>query len=267
MRGRWELLCIRNSMTKKAFIHYLSLLLIFVPLQNLAQDIAAQLKEARQLEAGFKDNEALQKYLHILSLDANNITALCRASELYNSLGKRQPSKEKQKEYYNKSKVFAQKALNVNPNSSEANFVMALAMGRMALISSGQERINAVKEIKVFAERSVQLDSRNFKGYHLLGRWNFEVSDLSALEKWLVKLTYGALPAASLQDAIRYYEKSAQLNPGFLLNYLELAKAYTRNEESKKAVSLLYAMMKLPSTSSEDAMIRSEGKKLLEKLR
>ena len=38
-----------------------------------------------------------------------------------------------------------------------------------------------------------------------------------------------SLPAASLDDAIYYFEKSRILNPAFILNYLELARSYHRN--------------------------------------
>jgi hypothetical protein len=92
------------------------------------------------------------------------------------------------------------------------------------------------------------------------------VSDLNALEKWIVKITYGALPPSSLEDAIKNYEKSMQLAPGFLLNYLELAKAYKRNGEKNKAKVLLQQMQKLPPSTSDDPKIKSLGKKMLNDL-
>jgi len=141
---------------------------------------------------------------------------------------------------------------------------MALAMGRMALISSGDEKIKAIKDVKTYSEKSVQLDPNNYKGYHVLAKWHFEVSDLNSVEKWLVKVAYEALPKASLDDAIKYFEKSRQLNPSFLLNYLELAKAWHRKENDKKARELLETMLKMPNKMGEDANIKAKGKKLLE---
>ncbi len=244
----------------------LSFLILFVPNFLAAQDIRILLQQAAAFERSFKDQEALQKYGEVLKVDPNNLTALCKTSELYSILGKRQSSKDSQRTFYSKGQDFAKRALKVNPNSSEANFVMAISMGRMALISSGDEKIKAVKEIKTYADRCIQLDPNNYKGYHVLGKWHFEVSDLSSLERWLVKVTYGALPKASLADAIKYYEKSRQLNPGFLLNYLELAKAYERINESRKAKALLQQMLKLPPSSSDDVKIKGLGKKMLDDL-
>jgi hypothetical protein len=83
----------------------------------------------------------------------------------------------------------------------------------------------------------------------------------------LLKMAYGSLPPSSLSLAIRNYEKSRQLNSGFLLNYLELAKSCHRKDETKKATELLNIMIKLPLASSNDATIKAEGKKLPEKWR
>jgi len=196
------------------------LFLLILPFENNAQDINLLLKDAQQLETAFKEPEALQKYLDVIRFQPGNLTALIKISELYSILGKHQGTKDKQKEYYRNARVYAQKALTVNGNSSDANVVMALAMGRMALISSGDDKIKAIKDVKTYSEKSVQLDPNNFKGYHVLAKWNYEVSDLNSVEKWLVKVAYEALPKASLDDAIKYFEKSRQLNPSFLLNYL-----------------------------------------------
>lgn len=242
----------------------LLLILLILPFENNAQDINALLKDAQQLENAFKEPEALQKYLDVLRSQPNNLTALIKVSELYSITGKHQATKEKQKEYYSNAKVYAQKALQVNANSSDANVAMALAMGRMALISSGDEKIKAVKDVKTYSEKGVQLDPNNFKAYHVLAKWHYEVSDLNSVEKWLVKVAYEALPKASLDDAIKYYEKSRQLNPSFLLNYLELAKCYHRKENDKKARELIETMLKMPNKIADDVNIKAKGKKLLE---
>jgi tetratricopeptide (TPR) repeat protein len=237
---------------------------VLTPLQ--AQNIAALMQQAQAFEKAFKDDEALKKYVEVLKHDPLHIDALCKTSELYNIIGKRLASKEEQKKYYKTGEAYARKAIKVNPNHSEANFAMAISMGRIALISSGKEKVAAVKEIKTYADKCIQLDPKNFKGYHVLGKWHYEVSDLNSFERWIVKITYGALPPSSLDESIKNYEKSKQLHPGFLLNYLELAKAYKRKGETNKARTLLEQMQKLPASASDDVKIKRLGKELLDDL-
>lgn len=236
---------------------------LFLWLGSHAQDINVMLEEGRQLAKAFHDKEALDKYLQVIQLQPNNLTALCAVSELYSILGKRQPAKDQKKAYYIKARTYAKQALAANSRSSEANIAMAIAMGRMALLSSGEEKIKAVKDIKTYAEKSIQYDANNYKAYHVLGKWHYEVSDLNGVEKLLVKVIYEALPPASLDEAIRYYEKSIQLNKQFLLNYLELAKACHRKENKTKAISLLNTLLGMPNTFTDDNTVKSEARKLL----
>lgn len=252
-------------MIKKNLILFLALAWVFAPLFIAAQDVETLFAEARKLESEFKDADALQKYIEIQRLQPSNLTALCKVSELYSLVGRRQPGTDKQKSYFKSARSYAQQALKLNPSSAEANFVMAFAMGRMVIVSSGEEKIKAVKEIKVYAEKCLQLDPSNFKAYHILGRWHFEVSDLSSFEKWLVKVMYGSLPPASLADAIANYEKSKQLDPGLSVNYLELAKCYHRKEDNKKAAEYLHQLLKLPNRMADDPTVKKEATALLKK--
>jgi tetratricopeptide (TPR) repeat protein len=253
-------------MTRTRMIWFPLFLFFSVSYTSNGQDIKSIMLQAESLEKSFRDQEALDKYLEVIRFDPNNINALCKASELYSIVGKRQRTKEKEREYYHKGLDHAKKALKLNPRNSEANFAMAISMGRIALISSGDEKIKAVKEIRTYADKCIQIDPRNYKGYHVLGKWHYEVSDLSSVERWLVKVTYGALPPASLDDAVRNYEKSRQLFPTFLLNYLELAKAYKRKGEKKKALALLQQLEKLPPATSDDPKIKQLGRKMLNDL-
>jgi tetratricopeptide (TPR) repeat protein len=244
---------------------FLLFILLIVPYENFAQDASTLIKEAQQFELQMNENAAFQKYTECLRLQPNNLNVICKCSELCSRIGNRQTEKAKKIDYFRAARTYANAALRMNPASSEANFVMAFALGRLTLISSGRERIGAVKEIAYYAEASIKDDSNNFKPYHVLGKWNYEVSDLSLTERSLAKWFYGGLPPASLQRAIENYEKCLSLSPYFLLNYLELAKAYYRNGERKKANQLLTKMLTLPIKMADDPRIKEEGKQLLRK--
>lgn len=224
------------------------------------------IQQAEAYKKAFKDEDALKKYLEVVKIQPGNVAALCSISELYNVLGKRLKEKEDQKDYYRKGKDFAARAIKADPNNSEANFAMAVSMGRMALMYSGEEKIKAVKEVKTYADKCIQIDPANFKGYHVLGKWHYEISRLTSLERWLVKVAYGSLPKSSYDEAAKNYEKSMQLNPSFLLNYLELAKVYKEKGDKQKARNLVNQMLKMPLVTSDDSKIKSLGKELLNDL-
>ena len=155
--------------------------------------------------------------------------------------------------------------MRINPNSSEANFVMSVAMGRMALVLGGKEKIAAVDQIKKYAELSIKCDPNNYKPYHVLGRWHYEVSDLSSFERAFAKVFYGGVPPASLKEAIYNYEKCRSLVPDLKVNYLELAKCYHRNNEKQKAIEMLRKAISMPDKMQDDARVKEEAKDLLKK--
>lgn len=231
-----------------------------------SQDAKALIKEAEALETAYKEADAFKKYLEVLRIQPDNLTALCKASELSCLIGNRQKSKATRLEYFKSGKKYAETALRVNPNYSEANFVMSMAMGRMALLLSGREKIAAVNDIKKYAENAVRNDPRNFKAYHVLGKWHFEVSSLSSFERMGARLLFGGLPPSSFSESIRNYEKSRLISPEFALNYLEIAKAYRKNEQENKAIEVLQKLQTLPVKNADDPRIKREGNEMLKEL-
>ena len=103
----------------------------------------------------------------------------------------------------------------------------------------------------------------NFKAWHVLGRWNYELSTLNMLERGAVKILFGGLPKASLTESIMAFEKSKSLAAGFILNYFEMARAYKKNDQRDKAIGTLTAMLLLPNQTEDDETIKTDGRKLL----
>lgn len=243
---------------------FLSVLLLWIPFFCFTQDIAALQKEAERLEPTSEELSFL-RYQEILKVQPNHLIALCKSSELCSNIGRRETVKEKKLDYFKAAKTFAERALRVDPNSSEANFVMSIAIGRMALVLNGREKIAAVDEIKKYAELSIKCDPNNYKPYHVLGRWHYEVSDLSGLERTVAKLFYGGVPPSSLNEAIKNYEKCRSLVPELKVNYLELAKCYHRNGEKQKMLDMLNKAIAMPDKSQDDKRVKQEAVELLKK--
>jgi hypothetical protein len=244
-------------------LRLLTFFILGFPCFLFSQDVPQLLKEAQQQEAVFHENEAFLKYAEVLKKDPGNLLALWKCSDLSSRIGARQPDKNKMRPYFLAARNYASAAIRVSPGSADANCAMALALGRVSLISGTKERVMLAREVKMYAENAIRLDPNNFRAYHILGRWNYEVSDLSAAEKTFARIFYGKLPSASLANAIDDFEKSRSLNPGFILNYFELAKSYHRMDEDKKAIANLYLLMGLPNQMYDDARVKGLARQLL----
>ena len=100
----------------------------------------------------------------------------------------------------------------------------------------------------------------------MLGKWYYELSNLNTIEKIGIKLFYGGMPKGSFSDAIYAYQRSKDLAPGFMLNYLELARTYHKNKEDNQAIALLRMVPLLAIKTEDDVKIKEEAKKMLAEL-
>jgi hypothetical protein len=233
----------------------------------IAQDNIVLLKEAENLERSFKEPEALEKYKQILANDAANIKALVKATELSCSLGSRKENKNDKRLNFESALAFAQRAAKADANSADANYALAMASGKMTEVETENKKIVAyVKDTKAFADKAIAINPNFGKAYFILGRWHYEMVNLSGIKKAAVKLFYGGLPDASLENAIMYMEKCKTLDPYYMINYFYLNKAYKDNDKPAKQIEVLSKMVKLPNRTLDDAAMKEDAQKQLQQL-
>lgn len=242
-------------------LFYFISLLFFLPLS--AQDISTLIKEADRLEHIPDEKAAFSKFKEVLKIQPVNLYALNKCSELCSRIGKRQPNPKLIEDYYSAAKTYAGIALKISPNNAEANCVMAIALGRTSLNRSGKEKINSAKEIKKHVDIALKNDPKNYKAWHVLGRWNYEISNLNGLERTAVKIFYGGLPEASIEESIIAFERAQAITGGFILNYFEMARAYKENNQTEKAIGILKKMLSVPNQTEDDPFIKEDGRKLI----
>ncbi len=225
-----------------------------------AQDLSAVLKEADRLEFLPDEKAAFLKFKEALKIQPSNLIALTKCSELCTRIGGREKvNKKLRDDYFTTAIIYAKTALRLYPENDVSNVTMAIAVGKTILLKSGKEKINAARQLREYAEKAIQINPGNFKAWHVLGRWNYEVSGLSSIERAGAKIMYGGLPSASLKTSIMCYEKAKSLSPAFAYNYLELAKAYKKNNEREKAFTQLKILLSLKNQSEDDPRIKTEA--------
>lgn len=232
-----------------------------------AQDAAVLLKEGQNLDRALKEDEAFEKYKQVLLLSADNVPSLIRCAELSAGIGGRQTDKKAKKTYYDMSRDYADKALAINANSADANYVRAVAAGKQTEVEAENKKIVAnVKDIKVYADKALDINPNHGKANYVLGKWHYEMVSIGWAKKAALKVFFGGMPEATIEDAVKYMEKARTLEPYFVLDYLDLAKAYKYNNKPAKAIEVLNQLIKLPNRTADDASLKSEGKKMLSEM-
>lgn len=243
------------------------LLSLFLSVQTFSQDLSLQVKEAENLERQLKEDQAYEKYRALSVTDPSNIKFQVKAALLAMANGSRQKDQNQKKMYFEMAKTHAEKALALNGNSADANYAMSVVAGGMTeIVDENKKKIEYVKLIKTYADKALSIDPNHARANHVLGKWNFEVSELSWIKKAAVKAIFGGMPDASLEAAVQHMEKCRSLDQYYMLNYFDLAKAYDADNKPAKAMEVLNKMIKLPILTADDTRLKEEGKKLLKEL-
>lgn len=243
--------------------------LIAIPCLLQAQSSNGSLAQrADSLYAAFEERQALEAYKQILAQDSTNFEALWKTSFLYSRIGNRLEGKENQRDYYNRAIELAEEALAMDSAHTQSNFVMAVAMGRKALIAGARDRVAASREIKKYADRAIRADSANAGAWHVLGRWNFKVANLSFVERLAANTLFGGIPGdASNRKAADALERAIRLDPKYVLYYHDLAMIYEEMGNKQKAIAACREAIRRPNVTPDDERLKAECRRWIEEWR
>lgn len=241
-------------------------LLLFSFGKNFGQatDAPILVKQGMDLIAAKNEEAALEKFKAALKSDPNNYEAACKASLLCSKIGNRQTDINKKKEYFVLAKQYAVKSLKIKPDDAESNYVMAVAMGRIALIAGTKDKVAASRDIKKYVDMALKYNPEHAGAWHVLGKWNYEMSNLNIAEIAVAKTLFGGVPPGATKDeAIRCYKKAIELDPTYILYRLDLAAAYNSIAMKEEAINTLKKAVELPPRTEDDPRYIKKGKEML----
>ncbi|MBP6455292.1 MAG: hypothetical protein KA275_01080 [Chitinophagaceae bacterium] len=224
-------------------------------------------EKGKKLEKELNEKAAFEEYKRAIAINGKHIESLCSASLMCSRIGNREANTNSKKSYFTAAKNYATKALALNENYADANYVMAVAMGRMALISGTKEKVGASRNIHKYSKRCTQIDPKHAEGWMLLGKYNYEISNLNFAEKSAANLLFGGLPEGDINTAISCLEKSIILNNKSVLAHLELGKAYKQVNKNDEAKKILKAASLLNIIVFDDTRLKNECAVLLKTIK
>lgn len=231
-----------------------------------AQDVDALLKDAEKAERDLKETDALAKYKEILQVQPANGKALWKISELTGRIGNRQKDEKQREAAFTEARQFAETALKENHGDADANYAIAATAARMSTVTSGKDKARNLRDMKNYADTALQINPKHARAIYILGKWNFDIYNLNVGEKAAVKVLFGGMPKATIEDAIKNFESARTTDPLLIIAYLDLAKAYVKNHQTDKAIEVLNRMVKLPPKTGDDEGYKAEGRTLLASL-
>ena len=215
-----------------------------------------------------KDEEAaLELYLEVLDHDPEHFEALWNASLNYSRIGFRFDNEEDQKNYFEKAKDLAEKAVELYPEEGKSHYVKAVAVGRMADVVGTRERISSAHDIRDSVEKSIELNPDYAPAWHLYGVWQSEVANVGRAERTAARFISRGIPDGASDDtAEEYLKKAIDLDSDNILFRLDLAHHYLRSGQDEKAIPVLEKILEMEPDLKDDPEHIKEAQELLSDL-
>lgn len=234
-------------------------------LEEPAAFLSSLLERADQLREQGKFMAALAQLQRGYNQEPQNAEILWRLALVKVDLGEIAKTTEEKMVYFLDAEKDARAAVSANSDNANAYFVLAVAVGRVSLISGNKTKVKLSRQVKEHAERAIRLNPNHAGAHHLLGRWHYEVKHLGFFARKFAKLIYGGLPSASYEQAVEYFKKAIDLKDE-IIHHLHLGRTYIAMGEKTQARSELQRVLSMPIIDPDDETHQAEAGMLLRRL-
>jgi len=236
-----------------------------------AQDVAAHLAAGDAARCERNGAQALVHYREALALDTANYAANWKAARVLVDIGLSLPDAQKARRdsLYAEARAFAERAVRTDPNGADGHYMVAVAIGRVALTMGAHARVRLAKVIRDEALRATELNPRHDGALHVLGRWNAEIERLPVFNKFWARTFLGAsiFSEASWENSEMYFNQAVAIEPNNIYHHLDLAETLVDMDKFAEARTHLERVAQLPlGCDLNDPTYKQQGMELTQRI-
>jgi tetratricopeptide (TPR) repeat protein len=214
----------------------------------------------------FKSAQALAAYQKALAENPEDAEILRKIAKQYVELALDAPSKAEKLRLARLGYDTALEAKSLDPNNPEGRATVAIAAARLGFYSDAKTKLELSKVVKQEASEAVRLKPGYALGWHMLGRWHYEICSLNPILRTVAEAIYGKMPSASYEEAVRCLGKAAQIEPNNALFRAELGRGYLALGKKEEARAALQKSLTLPRRTKDDGEAQQRAKAALRDL-
>ena len=206
---------------------------------------------------------ALRIYDAAAKTQADNATNLCALARRYCDITYLTNSLDLRKDLIARALACSWQAVKDAPANATAHASLAVCYAKSCKFADVKTELADSRLLKLEADKTIALDPKQDIAYYLLGRWNYGIARAGFFSRAYVKMVYGGLPHASLQDAVLDFKKACALAPDRILYHAGLAMAYGALGEKRLEIAELEKCLALKPLGPEDTDALRDAKKKL----
>jgi tetratricopeptide (TPR) repeat protein len=240
--------------------------LLLVQIASAAESAEDLIDKGKVFERKFKANEALPLYLSAEKIEPKNPELLVRIARQYRYLMTDASDTQEKLRLGHLALDYSERAAACGPKDCDAQLATAITLGKMLPFMPVKEQVSASPRIKESVDKALAIDPRNDNAWHILGRWNRVLAEISSAKRFLAGMIYGQLPKGSIDEAEQDMKKAIAINPHRLMHYIELGRIYAQMGRKDEARESINKGLGMPDAEKDDPETKARGREALAKL-
>jgi tetratricopeptide (TPR) repeat protein len=244
--------------------------LAFLPflfaMQVLAEDprVTSLVQQADLMGPQGKPRAALASLRAAEAIEPQNIGVLLRTSQRYGDLIDSTKPEDEAKRVAELALDYGKRALDADPKNAKAHLNLAVSYGHLTDFVGNKTKLEYSKIIHEETLKAIELDPTDDYAWHVLGRWEAGVANVSGFLKALCSLVYGGMPKASNEEAVKCFKKALEIAPQRLMHHAELAHVYKQMGKNDLALQEWQNTLGIRPQDSDDENYQKEARAALE---
>jgi len=196
-------------------------------------------------------------------IEPNNFEVIWRLARAHFDFSDNSEDETVISDNYYKGLAYAKTALELDDNRAESHKWYGILIGKVGILEGSKQKILNSYEVKKHTLKAIELDPEDDGNYHVMGQWNFVLSELSWFEQKIAGLIYATLPEASFEEAANFFKQASAIAPGEVRHHLWLGKTYEELENEDAARISYNAALAITAETDSDRILQKEAEELL----
>jgi hypothetical protein len=114
---------------------------------------------------------------------------------------------------------------------------------------------------------AIEADAGDNVARHMMGRWCYDVANVSWATRKLGEALFGTIPSTSMEEALEHFEAAERIKPAkWLENMLWIAKCHAKMGERERARRVLEQARSVPRRTKDDEEVQESISRLMASL-
>tara|TARA_Y100001970_G_scaffold280275_1_gene388994 strand:- start:112 stop:849 length:738 start_codon:yes stop_codon:yes gene_type:complete len=208
-------------------------------------------------------NNSAKIIKNLYNQDNDNVEIIFRLARSIFLIAEEEKNQKKQAKIYYKGFEYAKKALRLAPNNGYANFWYAAYIGKIGLLEGTKQKILNSYKVQEYGMKAIELIPEYEHCHHLMGRWHYELAELTWFERNVASLVYATVPKGSYKKAIKLFKKAIEINSVEIRHHYWLAHTYKALGKKELAKKEFQIVLSLTPKDKKDKFMQFESRKNL----